>query len=229
MITAEHLPGVLIITADRVSCHFEDKSEWLLCRKIFKQLSLHWGQPDKDIFALRVFDQVPVYMAWKPDLHSKAKNVLQQKWSHLYPYTFTLFYLPDKVLNRVRQEKVTMVLITLFCENTTMVHPSSRNVCRESYTITKHPKAFGSSSEKPSSTGGNQLLTTTGLEDLTKNLSLLGVLEKATELITCVRRKGKVSNYEWDWRKWVGWFSQQQIDPHKCLVTNVLDFSAYLA
>ena len=50
----------------------------------------------------------------------------------------------------------------------------------------------------------NFFLSTTSLESLTESLALHGVPKEATELITCVRRKETVSNYESNWRKGVG-------------------------
>lgn len=52
--------------------------------------------------------------------------------------------------------------------STAMVHWSSRNVCRESSPFTNHPKTSSRSSGKPWSTGGKELLVTTGLESLRK-------------------------------------------------------------
>ena len=111
-ITAEYLPGVLNTQADIASRHFHDSSEWLLSPQVFQQICQVWGRPDMDLFASRLFHQVPAYMAWRPDPYSQATDALQQKWSHLSPYAFPPFSLVGRVVAKVRAEKVCMVLIT---------------------------------------------------------------------------------------------------------------------
>ena len=111
-ITAEYLPGVLNVQADRASRHFQDSSEWLLCPQLFQKICQKFGHPDMDLFASRLFHQIPAYMAWKPDPGSQATDALQQKWSHLYPYAFPPFSLVGRVVAKVRVEKVSMILIT---------------------------------------------------------------------------------------------------------------------
>ena len=111
-ITAEYLPGVLNTQADIAYRHFHDSSKWLLSPQVFQQICQVWGRPDMDLFASRLFHQVPAYMAWRPDPYSQATDALQQKWSHLSPYAFPPFSLVGRVVAKVRAEKVCMVLIT---------------------------------------------------------------------------------------------------------------------
>ncbi|XP_057299486.1 uncharacterized protein LOC130630105 [Hydractinia symbiolongicarpus] len=111
-ITAEHLPGKLNVKADWMSRNFVDSSEWLLDPRIFKTLCKRWGTPDVDLFASRLFHQVPSYMSWKPDPGCLAVDALQQPWGNHYPYAFPPFSLLGRVLAKVRREEVCMILIT---------------------------------------------------------------------------------------------------------------------
>ena len=111
-IIAEYLPGVLNTQADIASRHFHDSSEWLLSPQVFQQICQVWGRSDMDLFASRLFHQVPAYMAWRPDPYSQATNALQQKWAHPSPYAFPPFSLVGRVIAKTRAEKVCMVLIT---------------------------------------------------------------------------------------------------------------------
>lgn len=61
-ITAEHLPGKLNVKADWMSRNFRDFSEWLLAPWVFQILCKRWGTPDVDLFASRLFHQVPSYV-----------------------------------------------------------------------------------------------------------------------------------------------------------------------
>ena len=59
-----------------------------------------------------IFHQLLAYVSWKPDSQSRATDVFQQRWSHLYTYAFPPFCLMSKVLKKVGQERVDMILIT---------------------------------------------------------------------------------------------------------------------
>ena len=55
-----------------------------------------------------------------------------------------------------------------------------------------------------------------------------GISERATELIAGARRPGTSFNYELVWCKWVGWYSEREINPHLWHLNFVLDFLAQL-
>lgn len=80
--------------------------------RIFQTLCKRWGTPDVDLFASRLFHQVPSYMSWKPDPGCLAVDALQQPWGNHYRYAFPPFSLIGRVLAKVRREKVCMFLIT---------------------------------------------------------------------------------------------------------------------
>ena len=66
-LTAKYLPGILNHKAGWDSRHFHDSSEWFLSPQVFQGICCHWGQPDMDLFASRIFHHVQAYMAWRPD------------------------------------------------------------------------------------------------------------------------------------------------------------------
>ncbi|XP_072048693.1 uncharacterized protein [Amphiura filiformis] len=63
----EQIGGVLNVIADDKSRNFDDHTEWMLNKDMFKQVCDHFGTPEIDIFASRLNAQLPRYVSWKPD------------------------------------------------------------------------------------------------------------------------------------------------------------------
>ena len=113
IITAEYLPEKLNVRADWASRNFQDFSEWLLSPKVFQMTSRNWGTLEIYLFVSRACHQRHTYMVWRPDPHSQATYALQQKWENLgLLCAFLPFSLIGRVPLRVREEGLTMILVT---------------------------------------------------------------------------------------------------------------------
>ena len=113
IITAEYLPEKLNVRADWASRNFQDFSEWLLSPKVFQMISRNWGTLEIYLFVSRACHQRHTYMVWRPDPHSQATYALQQKWENLgLLCAFLPFSLIGRVPLRVREEGLTMILVT---------------------------------------------------------------------------------------------------------------------
>ena len=66
-ISAAHLPGKQNTIADFQSRKFNDQTEWMLNKNVFKQLIQIMGVPKVDLFASRLNNQLPNYVSWLPD------------------------------------------------------------------------------------------------------------------------------------------------------------------
>ena len=64
IISAIHIPGKLNVLADHKSRIFNDSIEWMLNPRIFRGVVARLGQPDIDLFALRVNHQIPEFISW---------------------------------------------------------------------------------------------------------------------------------------------------------------------
>ena len=64
-ITAEYLPRALNQEIYMQSRTVKDSSKWKLNPVVFQNLCKFWWTPDIDLFASRVFHQVPAYVSWK--------------------------------------------------------------------------------------------------------------------------------------------------------------------
>ena len=107
-----HLPGKLNIEADRASRVFNDDTEWCLDVDEFNQLVNLWGRPHIDLFASRLNHKLTPYVAWKPDPGAWAIDTFTLNWSS-YPlsYCFPPFSLIGRVLQKIRMDKATVILI----------------------------------------------------------------------------------------------------------------------
>ena len=111
-LTAKYLTSSQNIQVDCESRHTKDSSEWKLCPQTFARTTQIMGKPSLDLFASRLSHQLPRYMSWKLDSCCMAVDVLQQKWTHMFPYAFSPFSLIGKVLRKIQEDRVTAILIT---------------------------------------------------------------------------------------------------------------------
>ena len=112
-ISAAHIPGRHNKLADEASRKFQDASEWMLCPKIFKQLTDKFGIPEIDLFASRLNHQLPMYASWKPDPESAFIDAMQIKWTGKYIYAFPPFSMIWPILTKIRQDRVQDVLMVV--------------------------------------------------------------------------------------------------------------------
>ena len=91
LITAEHLPGVLNVQADKESRTFVDSSDWL--------------------FATRLTNQLKHYVNWRPDPHAVTTDAFSIDWSQLKGYAFPPFNLIPRTLMKVINDNANLVLV----------------------------------------------------------------------------------------------------------------------
>ena len=72
---------------------------------------MRMGQPEIDLFAWRLSHQLPVYIAWKADPPSLGTDAMQQIWSHKLLYAFTPSALIPRVLRKVEEDQVNMMIL----------------------------------------------------------------------------------------------------------------------
>ena len=111
-LSAAHIPGVHNIKADFESTWTSDNTEWMLDRaslnKALSQLSL---RPNIDLFASRLNNQFPQYVSFKPDPGAVAVDAFSLNLHDLKFYAFPLFCVINAVLQRVREDQASGILI----------------------------------------------------------------------------------------------------------------------
>ena len=75
--TAECFQGELNVTADWEYRNILDSSEWMLNHQIFQKVCQIRVFSEIDLFASHLSHQIPTYVEWKPDPHSRATDAFQ--------------------------------------------------------------------------------------------------------------------------------------------------------
>ena len=110
-LSAEHLPGVQNVVADRESRRKRDCSEWKLDPTIFRRIMQTLGPCQVDLFASRISAQLPMYMSWKPDPGAVATDALSQSWTSMKGYAFPPFALIGRCLSKIQRERVREIIL----------------------------------------------------------------------------------------------------------------------
>ena len=108
----EHIPGEDIPGEDDLSRQYQEgrteTTEWALPRRVFNQISRTFKPLNRDLFASPLNNQLPNFISWKIP-HSQM-NAFHYRW---FPgdYAFPPFTLVNRVLNKVRRDKCSLILI----------------------------------------------------------------------------------------------------------------------
>ncbi len=111
--TAQFLPGIENVVADRLSRELSEGTEWQLDPKVFQALCVHFEiLPTIDLFAAANNTQLTNYMSYKYDPNAVAEDALIHPWeSYKICYAFPPFSLVSRVVQRLRREPVVMLLV----------------------------------------------------------------------------------------------------------------------
>lgn len=86
-------------------------SEWKLNEKYFARICKKFGFPEIDLFASYLNNQVRTYNSWFPDKNAMQVDSLLCKWDYKLPYAFPPFSLIPKVLQKIKNEQATVILV----------------------------------------------------------------------------------------------------------------------
>ena len=107
-----HIPGKDNIIADgesRKSCR---ETEWALHPQIYQDAIVHLGRtPDIDLFASRLTYKGKLYVSYQPDPGAFAINAFRLSWDSLNVYAFSPFFIIQKVLQKIRKDSATGVIL----------------------------------------------------------------------------------------------------------------------
>ena len=113
-LTAQHIPGKLNFTADFMSRHLRDRSDWILDAEIFEMINDRLGPMEVDLFATRFSTRLPRFYSWRPDPMSEETDAFLQDWSACLGYAHPPWCLLSRVLSKVQAQSATLVVIAPF-------------------------------------------------------------------------------------------------------------------
>ena len=111
-LACQHIAGILNVKADILSRKNKVfNTEWSLHPNVIQALWSRWGCPLVDLFATSENFKLPVYVSPYPDPQAWATDALSISWAGLWAYAYPPTPLIPKVLLKVRQEPVELILI----------------------------------------------------------------------------------------------------------------------
>ena len=110
-VSAEHLPAVLNLRADRESREVTDPSNWKLDPTLFQALLQKWGPLDVDLFASQLTCQLAHFVSWKPDPQAIQTDAFLMDWKGLKGYAFPPFALIGRCLRQVMSQGVDQLVL----------------------------------------------------------------------------------------------------------------------
>ena len=111
-ITCTYIPGSINTEADTESRRDYRDSNWMLNRKIFQNVCKRLNyEPTIDCFANRLNSQLPKYISYKPDPNAYLINAFSHNWAPIKGYLFPPFSLVGRVLQKLRIDQATALLI----------------------------------------------------------------------------------------------------------------------
>lgn len=110
-ISAEYLPGVDNCVADQESRLLQSSAEWKLNKQVLLHVIKTMGNCSIDLFATRLNNQLRQYVSWRPDPFTIATDAMTLNWKDREAYAFPPFCLIGRCLQKVEEEKATLILI----------------------------------------------------------------------------------------------------------------------
>ena len=110
-ISAVHVAGLLNIFADPLSRFQLLSTEWMLCKRIFRQIVAVYGCPQIDLFASSQNHQLKTYCSWIADPKALKIDAFTFSWDFNLVYLFPPFPLIHKCLSKIRKDKCRAILI----------------------------------------------------------------------------------------------------------------------
>ena len=110
-LSAQHIPGKSNTIADMESWTIRDRSDWMLCPRIFQAIKKEFGPLDVDLFASRLTFQIPRFFSWRPDPLAEALDAFQQDWSPLRGFANPPWCLIGRVLSHACRQEAQLVLV----------------------------------------------------------------------------------------------------------------------
>jgi hypothetical protein len=99
------------VEADYLSRVFDERTEWMLDRQVFRKIVNLWGKPKVDLFASRVNKQIERFVSWKPDPEAFGIDAFTLNWLDDYFYAFPPFCMIARCLQKILVDRAEGVLV----------------------------------------------------------------------------------------------------------------------
>ena len=222
MLTAEHLPGTLNTIADMESRMFNDSSNWMLNKEIFKMIMNQFGPAEIDLFADRTNHQLKKYISWKPDPSALKTDAFTVKWNGFLGYAFPPICLIGRCLAKERAEHTNLIIIT----PTWQGQPWYATLLQM---ITENPILLPEMNNLLTGPMGEfHPMVQTGAMKLAawKVSGKMHEIQSFHQQLDLYYRENSPVDQRRLWKRWCCWCSQQSLDPISAPVEAVANYLA---
>lgn len=110
-LSAAHVAGIENCEADEESRAENDDTEWSLDPTIFNKIHEIYPEMSVDLFASRLNNKLAKYVSRRPDPNAFAIDAFSLTWDNECFYIFAPFSLLPRILQKVEENKTTVILI----------------------------------------------------------------------------------------------------------------------
>ena len=218
LITAEHLPGVCNVLADRESRTFIDSSDWKLQPEIIQYFLKN---REIDLFATRLTNQLKSYVSWRPDPQAVATDAFSIDWSQMKGYAFPLFNLIPRTLMKVINDNANIVLVAPVWQ-TQHWWPLLLQLTVQLPVLLPAPPTLLT---RPVQSQGNPSETATSRLDYFQQLCTTADLSNTvTRLLSSATRQSTNKSYDCALTKWNSLCNRRKVNPISATVKDILTF-----
>jgi len=111
LVSAQYIPGVQNVEADRESRVFQDSSNWKLNPAVFNHLYHKWGALNIDLFASTLSFQSDQFVRWRPDPLAVHTDAFTLYWATFRGYAFPPFTLIGRCLRQIQSQQVPYLVL----------------------------------------------------------------------------------------------------------------------
>lgn len=111
-LSASHIPGVLNEITDKESRKNATLTEWMISDDLFRYVIDRLGfTPVIDLFASRINNKLARFASYRPDPEAELIDAFSTSWSGLAFYAFPPFICISRVLQKIRKDMASGILV----------------------------------------------------------------------------------------------------------------------
>ena len=191
----------------------------MLNREIFSWIVEVLGPCQLDLFTTQLNHQLNPCLSWKPDPFTVATDAFCISWKDKGGYAFPPFALIGRCLQKVREERATLVLKAPTWSAQAWYPALLEPLISDPLLLAHRPI-------QQIPPNGRSAISR--LESVRRQHNDMGVSERSSKLIMAGWSTGTNTAYQSAWKRWCSWCAERKIDTLSCGVQPFLDFLADL-
>ena len=221
LITAEHLPGVPNVRADRKSRTFIDLSDWKLQPEI---IQCFLKNREIDLFATRLTNQLKSYVSWRPDPQAVATDAFSIDWSQLKGYAFPPFNLIPRTLMKVISNNANIVLVAPIWQTQHWWPLLLQLVVQLPVLLPASPTLLQDPSN-PKAIHPMYPRLRLAVSTISNNSAQQQAFRQELPVrLSSATRQSTNKSYDYAWTKWNSWCNRRKVNPISATVKDILTF-----